>query len=374
MRKIAGKRRPPVDYKLLGVVLALLAFGWMTLCSASPFLAEKLTSDPNFFIKRQLVWIILGLTLMTVLCRFNYNRWREWVKPLLVVTGTALVAVLFATPVRGATRWIHLGGFSLQPAEFAKITLVIFMADYLDRKSSKLSSLTYGVVVPWLVMGAMILLIALERDLGTPALIFMVGSLLLFIGGTRPAHLAGSAACVAPVALFEILRVEYRRRRLLAFLQPFDSAFRESYQLRQALTAVGSGGWLGKGLGASKLKLLYLPDSHTDFIFPILCEELGLLGALAMLGLFAAFLLLGLRIAKRAPDLFGSLLAAGLTLLICVQAFFNVSVSIGLLPTKGIPLPFFSYGGSSMLVTLAAAGILLNISRFAQNPQPVHKR
>jgi len=209
-------------------------------------------------------------------------------------------------------------------------------------------------------------LIILEPDLGTPILMFAVTLLVLFIGGGRPRHLLGACACALPLAAYELIKYPYRRARLLSFLAPFDDPKGAGYQLVQSIMAVGSGGWFGKGIGASKLKLMYLPTPHTDFIFPVICEELGLAGALALLALFVALLVRGVRIARSAPNLFGTLLAAGITFTIVLQAFFNIGMSIGLLPTKGIGLPFISFGGSSLAATLIGIGILLNISRQSQ--------
>lgn len=367
------KRRAPFDVTLLSIAVILTVLGLMTLYSSSAILADRELGDPFFYLKRQAAWAAAGFLSLAFLSRLNVNRLREWVWPLMLITITVLAAVLFSAPVAGAKRWIRFAGLGFQPAEFAKLSMVLFTADYLDRKRSKLSTLMQGMIVPWAVIGLILVLIGLEPDLGTPALLFVVGMLLLFIGGTRPAHLAGMLACAVPALIFEIMRLPYRRERLMNFLQPFSDAQGVGYQLSQSLMAVGSGGWFGKGLGASRLKLMHLPKPHTDFIFPVLCEELGMLGATLVLGLFAALLLRGVRIARRAPDLYGTLLATGLTLIITLQAFFNIAMSIGLLPTKGLPLPFFSYGGSSMLVTLSAVGMLLNISRQPTAKRPVRR-
>jgi cell division protein FtsW len=303
---------------------------------------------------------------MTFLSRFNYNRFSEWMGPILLITLLGLGAALLSSPIAGVRRWVHLGPLSLQPAEFAKLTAVVFLAYYLDRKRSKAASPFWGLAVPASVVGILLFLIAREPDLGTPVLIFSVTLLVLFIGGGRLQYILGAIALALPLATYELIKYPYRRARLLNFLTPFDDPRGTGYQLAQSILAVGSGGWFGKGLGASKLKLLYLPTPHTDFIFPVICEELGLAGALGLLGLFAVLLVRGIRIARWAPNLFGTLLAAGITFTICLQAFFNIGMSIGLLPTKGIPLPFVSFGGSSLLATLIGIGILLNISRQSQ--------
>lgn len=353
------------DATILILAMGMLTCGLIALYSASAILADQQFSDPWYYVKRQLLFATVGVALMAVLSRVDYKRYREWVWWILALTGILLVAVLFTPPVAGVKRWIRVAGFGLQPAEFAKITVVLFLSDYLDRKRSKVDTFRGGVVVPLAFVGVLLVLMGLAPDLGTPSLILAVSFFLLFLGGTRATHLAGTAAAAGALFAVEMMRLPYRRARLFSFMNPFEDATGAGYQLAQALLAVGSGGLLGNGLGSSKIKLLYLPAPHTDFIFPVICEEGGLLAALVVLGAFAAFAVRGVRVAKRAPDLYGSLLAAGLSLLIALQAFFNVAMSIGLIPTKGLPLPFFSYGGSSLLVTLAAVGIILNVSRHA---------
>ena len=352
-----------MDYTLLAVTLVLVCSGLIMIYSASAILAEKTFGNSLYFLKRQFFWAALGLAAMATLSRFDYNRLREWVGPIFALTVIALLAALASPPVAGVHRWIRLGPLSVQPAEFAKLTAVLFLASYFDGKRSKAGSLVRGLLMPALVVGVLLVLIAREPDLGTPILIFSVTLLLLFIGGGRVGHIFGAAACAVPVVVYELLRFPYRRARLLSFLSPFENVRGAGYQLAQSILAVGSGGWLGKGFGASQLKLLYLPTPHTDFIFPVICEEMGLLGALALLAMFAVILARGARIARAAPNLFGTMLAAGITFTLCLQAFLNAGMSIGILPTKGIPLPFISFGGSSLLATLTGIGILLNISR-----------
>lgn len=360
------RRKSPFDYPLLAIVLMLLCWGLVMIYSASAIWAEQNLGHPLYFFNRQMLWAVLGLGAMTFFSRLNYNLLKEWTGPILLVTILGLVGALWSLPIAGARRWLRLGPLSLQPAEFAKLTSVFFLAYYLDRKRSKAASPVRGLLLPAAVVGVMLILIGREPDLGTPALMFVVALLLLFVGGSRPAYLLGFLAASLPLLAYEILKYPYRRARLLSFLEPFQDAQGAGYQLSQALLAVGSGGWLGKGLGASKLKLMYLPTPHTDFIFPVICEELGLFGAMALLGLFAALLFRGVRIARLAPNLFGTLLASGITFTLCLQAFINVGMSIGLLPTKGIGLPFISFGGSSLLAALIGSGILLNISRQSQ--------
>ena len=357
------RRKSPTDYALLAVILILVLAGLVMVLSASAILAEKRFGAPWFFFKRQLLWASLGSAAMWFFSRLNYNRLKEWVWPVFFITAAGLTAALLAPARENVRRWLPLGPFTLQPSEFAKYTAVLFLAHYLDRKHSKAASPIGGLVAPGAVVSALLLLIALEPDLGTPILIFSVTVLVIWIGGGRLLHLLGAGVLALPMVVIEIFRHPYRLKRIVHYLSMLHGNSDTGYQLEQAILAVGSGGWLGKGIGASQLKLGYLPTPHTDFIFPVVCEELGLAGALALLGLFATLLVRGLRVARAAPNLFGSLLAAGITLTICLQAFINACMSIGLLPTKGMPMPFISYGGSSLLVTMAAAGVLLNISR-----------
>jgi cell division protein FtsW len=357
------RRRATADYTLLGAALALLALGVVMVYSASAIYAEKSLGRPLYFFQRQLMWTFISLGAMGTASRFDYNRLREWVMPLYALTAMTLIACLFFPPIAGARRWIRLGPFGLQPAEFAKLTVIFFLAAYLDKKHSKLGKFAHGVALPLGAVGLLLFLIGLEPDLGTPTLIFGVSVLMLFVAGAQLRSLFGVLAMAAPIVAIELWRKPYRRARLLSFLHPFENIRGVGYQLSQAILAVGSGGWFGKGFGASKLKLMYLPKPHTDFIFPVICEELGLIGAMVILALFATILVRGIRIARAAPNLFGTLLACGISFSIALQAFFNIAMSIGLLPTKGIPLPFISFGGSSLLSTMIGIGILLNISR-----------
>jgi cell division protein FtsW len=363
VRQKSSRRRDPFDYLLLASALTLLVLGVVMVYSASVIWAEQNLGRPLYFFHRQLLWAVIGLTAMAVASRTDYNRLREWVFPVFVVTVLLLVATLLGPKIAGVRRWIRLGPIGLQPAEFAKLASVLFLASYLDRKHSKLSSPVHGLMIPLGVVGVLLLLIGLEPDLGTPVLMFTVAGLMLFIAGAKVQWLMGAILAAVPVVAIELWRKPYRRARLLSFLTPFENIKGAGYQLSQALMAVGSGGWFGKGFGASQLKLMYLPTPHTDFIFPVVCEELGLVGALLILALFVTVLVRGMHVARRAPNLFGTLLACGITFSIVLQAFFNMAMSLGLMPTKGIPLPFFSFGGSSLLTTLTGVGILLSISR-----------
>lgn len=361
-----SRRRAPFDFVLLAAALTLTVLGVVMVYSASVISAEQTMGKPLYFFQRQLVWAVISLFAMGWFSRLDYNRLREFLAPIYGVTAVLLLAALFFRPIAGARRWIHLGPIGIQPAEFAKLTSVLFLASYLDRKHSKLGSPVHGLAIPLGVIGVLLVLIGKEPDLGTPAMMFVAALLVLFVAGARMRWIFAAVAAAVPVVIEELWRKPYRRARLMTFLHPFDNIKGTGYQLAQAILAVGSGGWFGKGFGASQLKLMYLPKPYTDFIFPVICEELGLVGALLTLGLFGTVLARGVRIARQAPNLFGTLLACGITFTITLQAFFNVAMAIGLLPTKGIPLPFLSFGGSSLLSTLIGVGILLNISRQAK--------
>ncbi|MBI3566240.1 MAG: putative lipid II flippase FtsW [Elusimicrobia bacterium] len=362
----SARRRAPFDFILLAAALTLTVLGVVMVYSASVISAEQTMGKPLYFFERQLVWAAISLVAMGWFSRFDYNRLREFLAPIYGVTAAMLTAALFFRPIAGARRWIHLGPVGIQPAEFAKLTSVLFLASYLDRKHSKLGSPVHGLAIPLGVVGVLLVLIGKEPDLGTPSMMFAAALLVLFVAGAKMRWIGAAILAAVPVVVEELWRKPYRRARLMTFLHPFENIKGTGYQLAQAILAVGSGGWFGKGFGASQLKLMYLPKPYTDFIFPVICEELGLLGAFGVLALFATVLVRGVRIARQAPNLFGTLLACGITFTITLQAFFNVAMAIGLLPTKGIPLPFLSFGGSSLLSTLIGVGILLNVSRQAQ--------
>lgn len=361
--KPPARRRAPFDFILLAAALTLTVLGVVMVYSASTIWAEQNLNRPYYFLERQFAWAAVSLLVMGWLSRLDYNRLREWLAPIYGSTVALLVAALFFRPIAGARRWIHVGPLGLQPAEFAKLTSILFLAAYLDRKHSKLGSPVHGLAIPLAVVGVLLALIGKEPDLGTPAMMFAVAVLVLFVAGARVRWIGAAILAAVPVVIEELWRKPYRRARLMTFLKPFENIKGTGYQLAQAILAVGSGGWFGKGFGASQLKLMYLPKPHTDFIFPVICEELGLIGALIVLGLYGTILVRGVRIARHAPNLFGTLLACGITFSLVLQAFFNIAMAIGMLPTKGIPLPFLSFGGSSLLSTLMGVGVLLSISR-----------
>ena len=357
------RKRFDIDRPLAVATLFLLGLGLVMVFSASANMSEERFGSAYLFVRKQILWDALGVVALLLTTRLDYHRWQKASFVLIVISFLLLAAVLVVGPVvKGARRWIPLGFMNIQPSELAKLAVIAWLADFLDRHRSQMKDLRKGFLPPVIMLGLVCGLILKEPDLGTPILLAATGLILLYLGGAQPAHMAGMIALCLPPLYYELFHVGYRYRRMVAFLNPWADASGAGYQLTQSLLAFGSGGFLGKGLGASQLKLLYLPDPHTDFIFPVIGEELGFVGAIAVILIFVLWGWRGWRIAQRAPDLFGQLLASGITCWVLIQAAINMGVSCGLLPTKGLPLPFVSFGGSSLIITLAAAGILLNIS------------
>jgi cell division protein FtsW len=351
-----------VDYPFFFIVLILLVMGLVFLYSASALYAVNKGMDSLFYAKKQALYMLLGFGLMALAARMDLEKVRGYIKPVVIATLALLALTLLMPPVAHVRRWIPLGFMKLQMSEFAKPVLVLYLADFFDRSASRIQADWRELLRPFAVAMLFFALIAAEPDLGTPALLFAVTMAVFFAAGVKLRYILAPIAAVIPILIEELLRKPYRIARLKNFLSPWQDASGTGYQLVQSLLAVGSGGWFGKGLGASKLKLMYLPEPHTDFIFPVVAEEIGLIGGLFITALFAALLVKGARIARNAPSLYTSLAAFGLTLVLTLQAFFNLSMAIGLIPTKGIPLPFFSYGGSSILASMIMVGLILNIS------------
>jgi len=348
------------------MVLVLLGIGMVMVYSTSAMLANDRYQDTAYFLKRQAVWTLVGIAALAAGMVVDLEKSRNWVKPLLV--GTFLLLLLVLVPgvgkrVGGARRWIGFHALTFQPSEVAKIALIFFTADWLSRDPERVRSFARGFVPPLLIMGAVVALLLKQPDLGTGVVLCVTVMLLLFVAGAKLWHffLPGGAFLGAFYLL--VVRVPYRMARITAFMDPWSDPLRKGFQMIQSMIALGSGGLTGVGLGESKQKLFYLPEPHTDFIFAVLGEELGLIGTAAVVALFLIFVLEGIRIASRAENLFTCLLASGLTSILGLQAFINMAVVTGLLPTKGITLPFVSFGGSSLVFSLFAVGILLNISR-----------
>jgi cell division protein FtsW len=366
-------RRPPIAASrpahyllLIATVVVLNVVGIVMVLSASSVLSITTYGSAWYFFERQLIWTVLGAIAFYVALRIDYRRWRDWTQPLLFVTTTMLVLVLvphFGIYVAGSRRWLGIGSWRFQPTELAKLALVLFAADLLTRREHEMHDwrrTLRPVLVAVVVLGG---LIFLEPDLDSAVLLAVIAGAILLVAGARVRHLASVSALGMGAFLVLALSASYRRARLLTFLHPSAAAANGGYQLVQSLIALGSGGVSGVGLGAGHSKWLFLPNAHTDFIFAVIGEELGLIGTLAVLGLFGAFAVLGIRAARHAPDRFGTLLASGITVWVVAQAAVNIGGVVGLLPVSGVPLPFVSFGGSALVFTMLATGILTNVAR-----------
>ncbi|NKB81919.1 MAG: putative lipid II flippase FtsW [Nitrospirales bacterium] len=363
LRQQAQEYLPP-DRLLLTMTYVLALVGLVMVLSASGVMAEEKHGDPTHFLKRQAVWLMLGLLVLHIVSRIDYHLWQD-VSPLLIglVLFLLVLVPFIGLKGNGAQRWLQIGVFSLQPAEIAKIGVVCYLASYLARKESRIALFLSGFCPPLFVVGLLAGLVLIQPDMGTAVVLFLLLFALLFLSGAKIGHLLAVAMLVIPIGVALIFSAEYRLKRLLSFLDPWQDYATTGFQLCQSFMALGSGGIFGVGLGESKQKLFFLPEAHTDFVLAVIGEELGLLGTAAMMGLFAMFVLRGFHIAGRAPDVFGRHLACGVTLLIGIQALINAGVVAGLLPTKGLTLPLVSYGGSSLVMTLLSIGMLLNVSR-----------
>jgi cell division protein FtsW len=355
-------RRGIESHVLILVTLSLVAFGLVMVYSATSAKATLGNSDPGYYLKRQSLYALVGVIAMVVAARTPFSTWRRLSPMLVLASLTLLAAVLvLATPVNGARRWIGIGPIVFQPSEFAKVAVAVWAAAYLARKKAPqtLKELARPI---GLLVGVFCLLLLLEPDLGTAiALVVMLAGMLL-IAGTPPRVLGVGLVLTTAAGVAAIWAEPYRRSRLFAFVNPWHVAEGAGYQLVQAMIGLGSGGVFGVGLGQGVLKANYLPEAHTDMIFAVIGEELGLVGTTALIAAYLAFAYAGLKIALTCRDPFGKRLAVGLTVLVCGQALINLAAVMGLAPLTGIPLPFVSYGGSSLIVALASVGILLNIA------------
>lgn len=359
----------PVDGTLIAVLIMLLLAGLLILFSATYYTAQD-RGDPLGEVKRQLIGIGLGAVAMLVTSRIPYRFWRDTWVVIGALGISAVLLILVIIPgvgvyVNGSRRWLSIAGMSFQPSEFAKLAVVLYMATTLTYRGKRIKSLIFGIVPVLLVPGVVFLLILQQPNLSTAGSILITSLVLIIIAGARWRHILLMLIGGIGVGGFYAWSAPYRRERLLSFTDPFAKMNDEGYQLAQSLIAFGSGGTFGMGLGMGRQKYAYLPYPESDFIFAIVGEDFGLGGCVAVIALFVAFLLCGMRIATRCRDKFGALLAAGITCSITVQAFLNMGVVIGILPTTGLPLPFFSAGGTSISITMAAVGILMNISRTA---------
>ena len=353
------------DTILLLATLLLLTAGITMIYSSSSILAMERFKDGQYFLKRQFFYILLGLAVMMILRRTPYRLLGRWSYPGLSLS-VVLLLLLFVPPfglkVNNATRWLKIGVFTFQVTELVKVAMVIFLAHYLTRKDAKPQEFMKGFLIPLLITLSILGLILWQPDFGTAVIIAIIMFSMLFLSGAKIRYLVGTLTLLVPLAVWQVMRSDYRLWRLKTMLNPWDDPLGTGFQIIQSFISFGSGGAFGVGIGDGMQKLYYLPEPHTDFILSVIAEEGGFIAVVTIISLFVIFIFRGFMIAYKAPDTFGTLLASGLTMTIAVEAFVNIAGVMGLIPVKGLVLPFVSYGGSSVVMSLAAAGILMNIS------------
>jgi len=361
-------KRVSVDRWLFTVTMLLVFVGLVMVFSASAVMARDRFGSPYAFLSKQLVWAVAGLFAMVVTMRVDYRRYKHpaLVFSLMGLTTLLLILVFFLDRSHNTHRWIHWGGFSLQPSELAKPVLILFLAYFLEGRVKTMDDWRNTLLPAAVPVVVCLGLIVLQPDLGTAIACAGIVACILYVAGMQLRYFGYAFAASLPVLYFLIFHVAWRRDRILAFLNPWADRQKTGFHIIQSLIAVSTGGITGTGLMEGKQKLFYLPEPHTDFIFAVTAEELGLVGALCVVTLFAIFLWRGMRASWRTDDVFGKYLAVGITSMVVLQAFINMSVVLGLMPTKGIPLPLVSYGGSSLFFTLACVGVLLNITKQAE--------
>jgi len=359
-RKKGGK----IDFWLLFFVFALCIFGLLMIYSSSAVLSFEQYGVNNFYFKKQLISLIIGLVVMVIASAIDYKFWQKYAGIFLAVAIVSLLAVfIFSSEVSGAKRWIQIGGFTIQPSEITKLSFVIYLAAWLSKRKEHIKDFKYGFIPFLIILGVIGFLIMKQPDMGTMSIIVAVGVIMFFASGASIYHIGAGFVLLGGLFFILIKSAPYRMQRFLVFLNPSNEKLGAGYHINQAQLAIGSGGLLGLGFGQSKQKYLYLPEPHTDSIFAIICEELGFLRAIIVIIVFLLIALRGFRIAKNAPDDFSRLLVIGIISWITVQFFVNISAMLGLLPLTGIPMPFVSFGGSSLIILLTAIGIVLNISK-----------
>jgi cell division protein FtsW len=361
--------RAQYDLPLLIITISLMGVGIVIVYSASAILAADKFGDGYYFLKKQALFGAFAVAVMMVMMNIPHTLLKRLAYPILGLSLFLLILLLIpgvGYRVGGSTRWIRLIHLSFQPSEFAKLALIIFLAYFLEKKGDRMKTFATGFLPVLVISGTIIFLVMLQPDFGVALFLATMVFVLLFIGGARVSHVLYSILAATPIVYLLITRVDYRYNRIIGFLNPWEDPGRTSFQIVQSLLAFGAGGLFGTGLGGGSQKLFFLPAPHTDFIFSVIGEELGMVGATITLGLFALFTIRGIRIALMAEESFGTLLGVGITAMISIQAIVNMGVVLGLLPTKGLTLPFISYGGTSLLVNAMGVGILLNISSTAR--------
>ena len=348
------------------IVMALICTGIVMIYSASCVNAMETFHDSLYYLKRHLLFLVIGVFACMGVMMIDYRQIQPFAQKILLLSVVLLVLVLIPYIGKesfGARRWFRLGVFNFQPSELAKLAIIIYTADFLSRKQEIIKNFWRGFLPPILVMGAMCALTVKQPDLGTTVEIAVVVLGMLFIAGARLRHLTLLGLAAVPVVIYLVVKEPYRMARIIAFLDPWQDSQGIGFQLTQSQIALGSGGIFGVGLGHSQQKLFYLPAAHTDFILSIIGEEMGLLGALAVIALFVSFIWIGTRIIRQTHDAFGYFMTIGIVLLLSLQAMVNVGVSLGAFPTKGLPLPFISYGGSALIFNLVAVALILNVAK-----------
>ena len=361
-------KRVSVDRWLFTVTLVLVFLGLVMVFSASAVIAKERFGSPYTFLVRQLAWAIAGMLAMVVAMKIDYRRYKHpaVVFSLLGLTTLMLISVFFLDRSHNTHRWFHWGAFSFQPSEVAKPALILFLAYFLESRTKSMDDWRNTLLPALAPTGIFLVLIVLQPDLGTAIACAGIVACVLFVAGIQMRYFGYALLASLLPLYFLIFHVAYRRDRILAFMNPYADPQGRGFHIIQSLIAVSTGALTGLGLMEGKQKLFYLPEPHTDFIFAVTAEELGFVGSAVVVGLFAIFLWRGVRSALHTNDTFGRFLASGITSMVVLQAFINISVVLGLMPTKGIPLPFISYGGSSLFVTLACVGVLLNITKQAE--------
>ncbi len=375
MTKPAGTLHPMFNEKvILFPVLLLCGIGIIMVYSASSSIGMEEHNSAFFYMKKQVFFFCISLCVMFVAASFPYKLYRSFSYFILFTAIFLLIAVLFpalSIKAGGANRWIHIAGITFQPSEFAKLALILFLGYSLSKKQEQIRLFSVGFFPHLVVFSLLSFLIIIQPDFGTIVVLGMITWGMMFIAGVKLLHLLSPLPLVVPVLYFFVYKVDYRLERILVFLNPWADPYNAGYQITHSLKAFGSGGIFGKGIGLGMQKMHYLPEPHTDFIFSIIGEELGLIGVIIILCLYLILLLKGVNIAKKAGTVFGAITAAGLTIYIAVQVIINTGVALGALPTKGLTLPFISYGGTSLIINMAAIGILMNIGASKDDEQPV---
>ncbi|MBN1068400.1 stage V sporulation protein E [Clostridium botulinum] len=370
--KLKKKNMGQIDYGIFYSVVLLLAVGVVMVYSASSYYAMFKNNDSMYFLKRQLVWAVLGMIVLCTTMSIDYHKIKKYTLWLMIGCVPLLLVVFLFPGVNGAQRWIQIGPMSFQPSELAKYVVVLFLAKGIEMKGDGIKNFSTGIVPYLFVSGIYAALVLAEKNLSIASVIMIVTFIVLFSAGGRIKHLFGIVApLMVSAAVIFTVGEPYRRARMLNFVDPWKDPTGNGYQLIQSFYALGAGGVTGLGLGQSRQKTLYMPEPHNDFIFAIIGEELGLIGCLCIITLFIVFIWRGIKVAMSAKDTYGTLLAIGITSVIAVQSLINIAVVTGSMPVTGVPLPFISYGGTSLVINMAAMGVLLNISRQTEGKKDI---